>query len=312
MSSPRPFRFGIQSFTAGSLDEWQARARHAEDLGYATLTIHDHVGDQWAPMPALAVAAAATTTLRIGTLVLDVDFRHPVFLANEVATLDVLSGGRFEWGMGAGWFPRDYELAGISFDPGPTRVARLHEAVEVMKQCFADGPFDHDGPNFTVRELDGRPKPPQRPHPPLLLGGQGRRMLTYAARHADIVGVAPSFSTHALFGQPPRQTPVEAFEEQLGWIAAAAGGRFDDLEIHLIATPATVTDDAATVVDRMAERTGGAPEDLRASPYVLAGTVDELCDTLVERRERWGLSYVSVAPQAIDTFAPVVARLAHT
>jgi probable F420-dependent oxidoreductase len=306
----RRFRFGLQAHLVHSGPEWRDLARKVEDLGYASLTIHDHIGDQLAPLLALTVAAEVTDDLRIGTLVLDNDFRHPCVLANEVATLDVLSGGRFEWGMGAGWFPRDYERSGIPFDDAGVRISRLQEAIEVMKGLFGDEAVEFDGGSYQVHGVEGVPKPVQRPHPPLLIGSQGRRLLRYAARHADIIGIGPSISTQPLFGQPPRQTVVEALDEQIGWIRDAAGERFDDLEINMVALPAAVVADGEATLTKMAERAGRDPKQVADSPHVILGSVEQICERLEERRERWGVSYYVVPPNALDNFAPVVARLA--
>lgn len=309
MAHPRRFRFGIQSPHARSVDEWVARARRVEELGYATLLLHDHIGHQLAPLPALAVAAASTSTLRVGTLVLDNDFRHPLVLANEVATVDLLSGGRFEWGMGAGWFPPDYERSGIPFDPPGVRVGRLIEAVSLMKQTLTGDPVDAEGAHYQVKGHKGTPSV-QRPHPPLLVGGQGRRMLSFAAREADIVGIAPSLTTQSLFGQPPPHTPEQAVDEQVAWLREAAGDRFDDLELNVVALPATVVDDREAALKQLAENTNRDPAAVAGSPHVILGSVDEICDQLEARRERWGISYYVVPPNALENFAPVVERLA--
>lgn len=310
MAHPRRFRFGIQSFTAESGRAWRELAGKVEDLGYSTLTIHDHIGEQLAPIPALTAAAAATTDLRVGTMVFDNDFRHPCLLANEIATLDHLSDGRFEWGMGAGWFPRDYERSGLAFDPPGTRVDRLQESVAVMKGLFSGESVEFDGTSYQVQGAELSPLPVQRPHPPLLVGAQGRRLLRYAATEADIVGVGPSITTAPLFGQPPRQSPVRAVDEQLDWIRSAAGARFDDLEMNMVALPAAVVDDAEAVIAKLAGDMNRDPAHLAESPHVILGTVDEICDLLEARRERWGVSYYVVPPNALDNFAPVVARLA--
>ena len=182
MAHARRFRFGVTAHQAGSGAEWKALSRKVEDLGFSTLFVCDHLGDQLAPVPALAAAAEATTDLRVGVLVACNDFRHPVIQAKEVATLDVLSGGRAEWGVGAGWLAPEYEAAGLAFDPGPVRVDRMQEAVAVMKALLGDGVVTHEGRHYRVTNLDGRPKPVQRPHPPLLIGGARKRVLRFAGQ----------------------------------------------------------------------------------------------------------------------------------
>src|SRR5918995_4714854 len=182
MAHPRPFRFGIQLSHASSGAEWLELARKAEDLGYSTLFVPDHFGNQVAPVAALTGAASATTGLRVGPLVLDNDYRHPVVAAKEMATIDRLSGGRLEFGIGAGWMASDYEQSGIALDPPGVRVSRLEEALDVFDGLFAPGPFSLQGKHYQLAGLDGLPKPVQQPRPPLLIGGGGQRMLTLAGR----------------------------------------------------------------------------------------------------------------------------------
>ena len=191
MADPRPFRFGVQCSSPpdGTRNGWSELARTCEGLGYSTLTVADHFDDQLAPIPALMAAADATTTLRVGALVLCTDFTHPVVIAKEAATIDVLSDGRFELGLGAGWMTSDYERTGIAFDSASTRIERMGEALTVIDQLWSDAPCTFDGKHFSISDLDGRPKPVQRPRPPVLVGGGGKRVLSLAARQADIVGL---------------------------------------------------------------------------------------------------------------------------
>lgn len=292
----RPFRFAASTHGLASPDEWRDLARKVEELGYDTLQMSDHVTDGLAPIPALAAAAEATRSLRLGTLVLANDLRNPTMAAKELATLDVLSGGRLEWGMGAGWVPADFEATGIEMAPGRERVERLAASLGVMTAYFEQG----------------EPRPAQQPRPPLLVGGAQRGLLSLAAREAEIVGIAPSLMARSIFGAAPECTPAEALDRQIGWLRSAAGERFDDLELHVVAFPAVVTDDPAGRAAPVAERYGWSVDDLFESPHVLIGTVDSLVDALVERRERWGISYVTVQAAAAERFAPVVARLAGT
>ena len=191
MTKLRPFRFGVSVHGSKSRAEWIGVARQAEVLGYSTLLIPDHLGDQLSPIPALLAAAEATSTLRVGSLVFDNDFRHPVMLAKEAATLDVLSGGRLELGLGAGWMKPEYERAGIPFERASVRIEKMEEAIQIVKGLFADGPLDFAGQYYTITGLEGFPKPVQRPHPPLHIGGGGQRLLSIAAREADIIGFIP-------------------------------------------------------------------------------------------------------------------------
>jgi len=281
-----------------------------EDLGFATLVVPDHLGDQLSPVPALAVAAEATTTLRVGPLVACNDFRHPVVHAKELATLDVLSDGRVEWGMGAGWVAPEYETAGMSFDRAGVRVDRMQESVVLIKQLFGDHPVNHQGEHYRVSALDGQPKPIQVPHPPLLIGAAALRMLTFAAREANTIGVAPSLTARRVGDTPASETVEAAADRQVRLVKAAANERFDQVELSMVAFPTIVTDRREERAAEWGEFLGLEPSQVLASPHVLIGTIDQLCDSLIERRERWGVSYWVLPAMAVDAIAPVVARLA--
>lgn len=310
MSGSRAFRFGVTAHTASSADEWRALALRAEALGFSTLVVPDHFNDQLAPIPALTVAAEATTRLRVGSLVFANDFKHPVVLAKELATLDLLSGGRVEWGMGAGWLSTDYDSAGLPLDPPATRVGRLEESVSVMKQLFADGTVDHEGAHYRITGLDGRPKPVQRPHPPLVIGAAQRRMLSFAAREADVISLSPSMTSRQFGPRPPLETVTESTDHQVEWIRDAAGDRFDDIELNMVAFPSAVVPDRDEVAEKLTGPLNLSKDEVLAAPHVVIGTVDEICESLEERRDRWGVSYWAVAAATMDQFAPVVERLA--
>jgi probable F420-dependent oxidoreductase len=294
---------------------WRALARKVEDLGYATLLLPDHANPQLAPVPGLVAAAAVTSTLRVGTQVLCNDLRNPVITAKEIATLDLLSEGRAEWGMGAGWLPSDYEATGVPFDAPGVRLARLQESVRVMRALFSGEPVDHDGRFYRVHGLTGSPAPVQRPHPPLIIGGSRDRLLRFAGAEADIVSIGPSWDARQIGPYPAKITQEEGIARQLASIRAgaeAAGRTIDDLELSLVAMPITVTDDLEEGY-RAAERVYGlGPEEASRSPHVLAGPVERIVDTVLERRERWGLTNWVVPVARLDAMAPVVARLAGT
>lgn len=311
MPHPRRFRFGVQLSTAASGEEWAALARKVEDLGYDVLHLPDHFGDQLAPVPAMMAAAAATTTLKVGTLVFDNDYKHPVVLAKEMATIDRLSGGRVEVGLGAGWMRSDYEQSGIPYDPPATRVDRFEEGLTVLKGLLAPGPFSFAGEHYTVTELEGLPRPVQAP-PPIIVGGGLRRMLTIAGREADIVGINPTIPNGAVDADAARSGTAELTDQKLEWVRAGAGDRYDDLEINLLTFGCFVTDDRTALADQFAPLFGLTPAQLLEFPHVLAGTVEEICDDLIARRERWDASYIVVQTDALDAMAPVVARLAGT
>jgi probable F420-dependent oxidoreductase len=314
----KPFRFSIQAsappggFT-GTADDgtrWRELAKQVEGLGYDSLTIADHLDEQWAVTPALVSAAEATTTLTIGTLVWCNDYRHPVVLAKEAATIDLLSGGRLELGIGAGWMTTDYEQAGIPLDRPGVRIDRLAEAITIMKGLFADEPVSFAGEHYTITGHVGTPKPLQKPGPRFLLGGGGKRMLTLAAQQADIVGINVSLAAGVIDASAGPNATAEATEEKLRWLAEAAGDRFDDLELNTRVHLAAVTDDRIGLATIVAPALGLSPEAALESPHALAGTVEQLIDTIVERRERFGLSYITVGIDAVESFAPIVAQLA--
>lgn len=314
----RPFRFGIISEQMTTRQAWREQARQAETLGYATLLIRDHFvpdffGDQFAPFSALMAAADATTTLRIGTLVIDNDYRHPVMLAKEAATLDLLSGGRFELGLGAGWLQTEYDQAGLPFDPPGVRISRMAEAIQVLKGLFAAGPVTHSGAHYAITTLNGFPKPAQRPHPPLLIGCAGKRMLGIAAREADIVHLMPrTIATGTLVSDPrDRLTPCVA--EKVGWLREAAGERIGQIELGIGAT-FVVADDRRVATERLIferEWSGITVEEVWDMPSIFIGSLDQIADDLARRREMLGLSYFTMPAAEMDTAAPVVARMAR-
>ena len=308
----KPFRFGVQAGGPADAVGWAELARKAEDFGVSVLTVADHLDDQLAPIAALTAAACATTTLRVGALVFCNDYRHPVVLAKEAATVDVLSGGRFELGLGAGWMTTDYEQSGIPLDPPGDRIDRMEEALAVVKALFAEGPVNHEGTHYQVTALDGTPKPVQRPGPPLLIGGGGKRVLSIAAREADIVGVNVNLAGGVIDASVGPNATVDATDEKIAWIREAAGDRFADLELQIRVHLASITADREGLAEVMGPALGLSPEAALASPHALAGTVDQVCDQLEERRERWGISYIGLSATSLDEMAPVISRLTGT
>ena len=307
----RPFRFGVTAPTPSAGTDWVERARRVEQLGYSILVVPDHFRDHLAPVPALTAAALATTRLRVGSLVFSNDFRHPAVLAKEAATIDVLSGGRFELGLGGGWLRAEYDQTGIPFEAPGTRVGRLEEAVTIIKGLLAGERVTFAGRHYTIADLEGRPTPVQRPHPPIAIGGGGRRTLTLAAREASIVGLVPRARRDGS-GLDLTELSDAATREKLEWVRAAAGGRFDSLEIHALIQAVAVADRRTAAADDLASRFKVARDVVLETPYVLLGTIKEMCETLRERRERYGISYLTVFERDMEVFAPVVARLAGT
>ncbi len=310
MAIDRRFRVGVQSSFAGTGEEWAAKARRVEELGYSTLCMPDHFDDQLAPIPALMAAAAATSTLRVGTLVLDNDYRHPLLTAKEAATVDLLSGGRFELGMGAGWLRSDYEQSGIACDPPGLRIDRLAEGIAVVKGLLAGGKFSFCGRHYTVTAHPGTPVPVQRPRPPLLVGGGGRRILSVAGREADIVSVNFDLSSGSIGTQVGATATAGATAEKVGWVREAAGDRFDAVELSYTAYLTMVTDDREAVAAGLGVGFGLDAEQVLAMPNFAIGTVPQIADELERRRDELGFSYVVVGGECHEAMAPVVDRLA--
>jgi probable F420-dependent oxidoreductase len=311
----RPFRFAAGLGARVDLDSLVTYARRVESWGYSALLLPDHLFERFGLIPALAAVAAATSRLRIGTFVLNNNLRHPAVLAQELATLDRLSGGRLEIGLGAAWNAEEHHQAGLPFEPHRVRVERLDEAIQVLKGLFAPGPFSFRGRHYRIAELDGRPEPVQRPHPPFLIGGGGRPMLELAGRRAQIVGLAARIP--APYRHDPRSCLAEATAEKLGWVREAAGARFADLELNTypVLAPVRVTTRALgaarTLADQLRARDGIAvdPNALLDSPHVFFGTISQLVEKCVDLRERFGISYIMAAGEA-EAFAPVVEHLA--
>jgi probable F420-dependent oxidoreductase len=310
--APRPFRFGVQLSGPADAAGWVEQARRIEDLGYSTVTMPDHFTDQMAPLPALSTAAAATTTLRIGALVFDNDYKHPLVLAKELVTQDVLSDGRVEIGLGAGWMESDYRAAGIPYDPPGVRIDRFEEGIAVIKGAMADGPFSFTGKHYTITDYDGRPKPVQSPHPPLLIGGGGTRVLSIAARQADIVGINGNMAAGVVGPDAIASMTRETVENRVALVRDVAGDRAGDIELNIRAFMVRVTDDAAGQVAGIAGFLEVPDSMVAESPFALIGTPAAIIETLQQRREQLGFSYVIVGGEDVAAFAPVVAALAGT
>ncbi len=313
---PRPFRFLADARRIGSVAELTETARRAESIGIDTLVVPDHLIEQLSPVPAMAVIAAVSDRLRVGAFVLNNDLRHPAVLAQDLASLDVLSGGRLDVAIGAGWNRPEYEAIGLPFDPTPVRQRRLAEAISVLKGCFADGPFSFSGEDYTITDYDAYPKPVQRPHPPFLIGGGGRRTLTLAAREADIVGLAPRILPNGV-GDPASVT-YAGTAEKIGWVREAAGERFDQLELNVYPsmTAVSLTDhprrEAEELAERLTERSGVAisADEVLEAPHLFIGSVDGFVEKFIRLREELGITSFMVGE--VDELAPVVERLAGT
>ncbi len=319
----RPFRFAVQSFSASSAKEWRERARRVEALGYSTLHLADHVLgpgpaieatnhpiQELAAVPAIAMAAEATSTLRVGCRVFCIDYRHPAMLAKEAATLDLLSDGRLELGLGAGWLRAEYEALGLRFDPAPVRIARLRETLAAIKAACGGEPLAIEGDHVRLSGFAGRPLPVQRPHPPILIGGGSRRVLSLAAQEADIVSLNFNNRSGKIGPDGVHSGSADATAEKVGWIREAAGDRMGALELEIGAYFTFVQDGAEAIAEGLGRAMGLSGQEMLSHPHGLFGSVDAVCETLEQRRARLGISYVTVPDTALDAFAPVVARLA--
>ncbi len=319
----RPFRFGCQAYNASSRAEWKDKARRAEDLGFSSFMLADHyIGpgpalsatnhplQSLAAVPAIAVAAEATTSIKVGARVMCIDYRNPAVLVKEMATLDLLSDGRLEMGLGAGWLQGEYEAMGVPWDPAGVRITRLGEVVRMAKLLMADGEVNFEG-TTGVRAVgfEGLPKTVQRPHPPIMIGGGAERVLKLAAREADIV----SFNFDNSSGKIGPDVPTsgaEAVARKVAWVREGAGDRFDQLELEIAAYFTFVGDKGLQMAEAMAGRFGLDVPQMLTHPHGLFGSVDAICDELERRREQFGISYVTVGDSVAEAFGPVIARLA--
>jgi probable F420-dependent oxidoreductase len=293
-----PFRFGVVAAQTRSGEEWADKARRIESMGYSTLVMPDGLRHTLAPLPALAAAAAATRSLRLGTYVIANDFRNPVLLAKEAATLDVLSDGRFELGLGVGRpaAAEDNRMLGLPFDPGKVRVDRLAEALALIKPLLAGERATARGRHYAAVDAEIAPRPVQQPRPPILVAGWGRRLLTLAGREADIIALGA-----------PATEPEAAIAQRVEWIKEATGPRFAQLELNL--SLMAVGEQVPAWVSR---QMGLTAHDLLEAGAVTAliGTTDEMSETLARRRDTLGISYLVVSEEMMETLAPVVERLA--
>jgi probable F420-dependent oxidoreductase len=308
MADQKPFRFGVMGVSAHSRKAWVAKAQRAEALGFSTFLVSDHLNDQLAPLPALLAVADATATLRIATSVLANDFRHPVVLAKEAATLDLLSDGRFELGIGAGWNQEEYRQAGITFDDSLKRVQRLGESIQIIKGLLSDAAVTFQGQYYTITNLHGHPAPIQKPHPPLIIGGARRQMLMLAAREADTVALATKVFPDGRHDFTDSTGP--AIARKRAWVEEAAGTRFAALEFHIHVGGVIITPDREPQAAQLAPTVGLTPAQLLDCLQALVGTEDQIVDDLLRRRDQYGISYISVDERFMETLAPIIARLA--
>jgi probable F420-dependent oxidoreductase len=306
----RPFRFGIQLKNAANAAEWRGVARKAEDLGYSTLFIPDHFDEAWSPTVPLTVAAEATTTLNVGALVYDNDYRHPLVLARDIAAMDVLSSGRVEFGLGAGWMTTDYEQSGIVLDSPKVRIDRMEEALEVIHRLWTHESATFEGVHYQLNDAKCRPAPLTPGGPKVIVGGGGKRVLSVAAKYASIIGVNPELTSGTAGVEAAKTAVADRYLERIQWIREAAGERFHDIELQVLCQIEQVTDDRETMYTNLAPAFGLTPDEAKDVPIVLCGTVTQIIEDLQRRREMFGFSYIVV--HDLDAFAPVVSALSGT
>lgn len=314
-----PFRFGIINEQMKTPLEWMEHVKRVESLGFSTFLIRDHFvpdffGEQYAPLPALMMAVSITSKLRVGTMVLGNDYRHPVMLAKEIATIDALSGGRFEFGLGAGWLKSEYDKAGMAYDKNGVRVSRLEEAIAVYKGLFHHEPFDHQGDFYRIDGLHMTPQTIQRPHPPLMIGAGKKRMLKLAGREADIIGLLTTSVASGVVDRDPSERFADAVRQKLAWVKEGAGSRYDQLELSLIPT-ILISDNRESASQHLIERNGWqgvTVERVLEMPAVFIGTHDEIAQSMIDRRKQFGFSYYVFSDNDTEMVAPLVTKLTGT
>jgi probable F420-dependent oxidoreductase len=308
MSQARPFHIAVVCWSLGSAREWADYARRLEALGFGSLLLPDHFGMGAGPLPGLVAAACATTTLRVGTYVLDNDFRHPAVVAQDAATVDLLSDGRLDLGIGAGWLKEDYDLTGQVWDAPGVRVSRLEESIAILKGLWGDEPFTFEGEHYRINGLNGTPKPLQRPHPPLLIGGGAPRMLRLAAREANIVGLVPRALPGG--GLDVADGGFAALAQKVDLVREAAGERFDALELAVLMQRVEPAASRRAAAEQLASEWQVTPEELEGMSFFLLGTPDEMVEQLNTLRADYGVTHISIFQQHVDAFTPVLAQLA--
>jgi len=311
---PRPFRFGVTLRHPADQRDWLEAARKAEALGYSVVSVPDHIHARMSAIPTLAAIAVATSTIRLGTFVLCIDFRNLVLLAKDAAAVDLLSTGRFELGLGAGWMVRDYEQLGLALDPIGVRISRLREAVPLVKDLLAGKAVTHRGDYFEMKDVTCYPPSVQQPHPPILIGGSARRILGLAGEMADIVSImGPSVTASS--GEPAgfwAKIGPDDVKQRIEWARNGAGSRFDQIELQLGIRMglAVVTDQRRSHAEELGARFGLTANEIMATPYAMVGSIDQIAEDLQQRRETLGISYWTLSEDNIDDMAPLVARLA--
>jgi len=310
---PKPFRFGVQlsSLPPG---EWAERVRRIEALGYSTLFCPDHFSPQWDPTVLLGAVAAVTTRLRVGTLVYGIDYRHPVIYAKQAATLHLLSGGRHEFGIGAGWMETDYQQAGMSYDRPGLRIERLAEALEIITGMWKGDGFSYEGRHYQVREIPRAAELPEGSRPPILIGGGGRRLLSLAGRYADIVGINPTLVEGKVTPDTPADLAPERVREKVEWVRQAARKAGRDpasIELNSLVFVVAITDQPQGIREALARNSGMTADQVADCPLFLTGSASEIRERLEKRREQTGISYVVIQGRDMDVVERFASEIAQ-
>jgi probable F420-dependent oxidoreductase len=293
---PRAFRFGVQCFNLPP-SRWVEELREVEALGYSSVYFPDHFGTQWDPLTGAMAVAAVTTRLRVGTLVCDVDYRHPVVLAKSAATIQLASGGRFELGIGAGWMRSDYDQAGIAYDSPAVRIERLEEALQILGHMWKDAETTFQGKHYRITEIGKAIDPLPEVPPAIIVGGGRPKILAVAGRYANIVGINPSLHEGRITQETARDLTAERVQRKVDWVreaAEAAGRRFDDIELSTLSFVVAIADDPKPFRDMIAQNTGMTHAEIADCPLFLTGSAGEIRETLLRRREKTGISHVVI------------------
>ena len=313
---PHPFRFGVQ-ISSLPIQGWQEAARNIESLGYSSIFLPDHFSKQWDPTTALAGIAAVTEKLVVGTLVYDVDYRHPVIYAKQAATLHLMSGGRHEFGIGAGWMETDYVEAGMPYDRPGVRISRLEEALQIITSMWENKRTSFEGDHYEIRDIVRAAEMGDAGGPPILIGGGGPRLLRLAGRFADIVGINPKMVEGKITAETPADSTAEMVRKKIGWVregAEAAGRNPDDIEFNSLTFVTAITDDPGPLREAVGGRSGMTAEQVADCPLFLTGPANEIRERLEQRREETGISYIVIQggdDAVLETFAKeIVAPLA--
>ena len=297
---------------ASSAQAWRSLVRQIDDMGFDVLHVPQHRGTQgFGPIAALASAAEISSRLRLGSLVLDNESTHPALLAKDLATIDLISDGRLEVGIGAGWLPADHEPLGQEFPHAGERIDKLMEAVEVLRACWTQPTASYGGKHYQLSELANDPLPVQQPYPPLLIGGGGKRVLTYAARVANIVSLVPNMSAGKVGRESAANATGVATSEKLQWVRDAAGSRFNEIELHTNVTNVFITNDRLPMMEKLARGYRlENQQDVFAIPHVVLGTVEQCAEQLLQRRVETGISHYTVFESGLADFGPILQLLA--